>query len=161
MKVHFILNGEDEVINIERDKRLLDIIRNSLGLYGTKSNCCAGTCGLCSVIFNGHVIKSCLVPAFKIRNSEIVTIEGFSQTNEYQDIIRGFSEAKAVNCSYCNSGKILTTEALLSHNPRPEPHDILMAFNGIKCRCTDPDNLIQGVLAAADIRQRKLYGNRT
>ena len=161
MKIDFILNGEDEVIRSGRDQRLTDILRNSFNLHGTKANCCSGTCGLCSVIFNGHVVKSCLIPAFKISGSEIITIEGFSQTNEYQDIVRGFSEAEADNCGYCNSGKILTTEALLAKNPRPDRHDILLAFNGIKCRCTDPEHIIQGVLAAADIRQRKLYGNRT
>ena len=161
MKISFILNGEDEVIRAGREERLIDILKESFGLIGAKSNCCVGSCGLCSVIFNGNVVKSCLIPAFKVRGSEIITIEGFSQTNEYQDIIRGFSEAEMVSCGYCDAGKILTAEALLSKNPRPDRLEILLAFSGIKCRCTDPDTLVQGVLAAADIRQRKLYGNRT
>ena len=161
MKIAFILNGEDEVIRTNREQRLTDILRDSFGLIGAKSNCCVGKCGLCLVIYNGNVVKSCMIPAFRVRGSEIITIEGFSQTMEYQDIIRGFSDSEVFNCGYCNTGKILTVEALLSKNPRPDREDILMAFNGIKCRCTEPENLVQGVLAIADIRQRKLYGNRT
>ena len=160
MTIGFILNGEDVIINTEAEHRLIDVLRDSFKLFGAKANCNSGACGLCSVIYNWDVMKSCLIPAFKIRGSEIITIEGFELTDEYRDIIRGFSEAGVVNCGYCNTSKILTVEALLLKNPRPRPADILMAFQGVKCRCTEPESIINGVLEIVDMRQRRLYGNR-
>jgi carbon-monoxide dehydrogenase small subunit len=158
MTIGFILNGEDVVIRTDAERRLIDILRGTFQLLESKAGCYAGNCGACSVIFNGLVVKSCLIPAFKIRGSEIITIEGFSQTDEYQDIILGFSETGVENCGFCNTGKILAAEALLSRNPRPTREDILMAFHGIKCRCTEPESLVQGLLSIAEKRQRRLYG---
>ena len=112
------------------------------------------------MIFNGDIVKSCLIPAFRIQGSEIITIEGFSQTDEYHDIVQGLMEGGTDTCTYCDTGKILTIEALLSKNPQPSPKDILTAFRGIKCRCTEPESLVQGVLAVAETRQRRLYGRR-
>ncbi|GHV70201.1 (2Fe-2S)-binding protein [Spirochaetia bacterium] len=158
MTIGFILNGEDVVVRTEADTRLIDILRGNFGLLGSKAGCILGICGSCSVIFNGAVAQSCLIPAFKIRSSEIVTIEGFIQNDEYQDIMIGFSRAAVVSCGFCDTGKILTTEALLSRNSRPGREEILAAFSGIRCRCTDPESLAAGVMEAAEIRRRRLYG---
>jgi carbon-monoxide dehydrogenase small subunit len=158
MTIGFILNGEDVTIRTEADSRLLDILRDTFKLFGAKCGCLTGICGVCSVIFNGNVVPSCLIPAFRIRGCEIITIEGFSQNDEYQDILRGFSQAGVENCGYCDAGKILAVEALLEKNPRPSKTDINAAFSGIRCRCTDPARLAEGVLLTADIRQRRLYG---
>ncbi|MDR0496985.1 MAG: aldehyde oxidoreductase, partial [Treponema sp.] len=92
------------------------------------------------------------------RNSEIVTIEGFSQTDEYQDIITGFSKAGLENCGYCNTGKILAAEALLGRNQQPLKEEILSAFYGIKCRCTEPEVLIRGIMAVIEQRRRRHHG---
>jgi carbon-monoxide dehydrogenase small subunit len=158
MTLDFILNGEDVVVKTDADRRLIDILRNHFKLLGAKAGCLSGVCGCCSVIFNGKVVPSCLIPAFRIRGSEIVTIEGFSKYDEYQDIREGFSQSGVVTCGYCDAGKILAVETLLRRNPRPARDEILSAFKGIKCRCTEPESLIAGVLAASDIRQRRLYG---
>jgi carbon-monoxide dehydrogenase small subunit len=158
MTIGFILNGEDVVADTFPESRLVDILRDTFGLNGTKIGCYAGNCGSCSILFNGEVTKSCLIPAFKIRNSEIVTIEGFSQTDEYQDIAGGFSEAGLDNCGFCNTGKILTTEALLGRNHQPSKEEILLAFNETKCRCTEPEELVRGIMAAVEHRRRRLYG---
>jgi carbon-monoxide dehydrogenase small subunit len=158
MTIAFILNGEDVVIRTDANRRLVDILRGTFRLLGAKTGCLIGQCGACSVNFNGKITQACLIPAFRIPGSEIITIEGVSQTDEYQDIAMGFSEAGVENCGYCDTGKILTTEALLERNPRPDREAVLAAFNGIKCRCTDPETLVEGVLAVADIRQRRLYG---
>ena len=160
MMINFILNGQDEMINANAELRLVDILRGIYQLLGTRTGCYSGVCGNCSVIFNGDVVRSCLIPAFRIQGTEIITIEGFSQTDEYQDIIQGFIDGEMENCGYCNTGKIFTTESLLSKNPRPGARDILEAFSGTKCRCTDPDSLIQGVLSAADRRQKRIYGRQ-
>jgi carbon-monoxide dehydrogenase small subunit len=158
MTIGFILNGEDVVIRAEADIRLIDILRGNFGLLGAKAGCLTGHCGVCSVIFNGNVVQSCLIPAFRIRGSEVITIEGFSQTDEYQDIMAGFSRTGLENCGYCSAGKILTAGALLERIPRPGREEILSGFNGIRCRCTDPDLLAEAVTAVAEIRQRRLYG---
>jgi carbon-monoxide dehydrogenase small subunit len=158
MTIGFILNGEDVVVRTDAERRLIDILRGTFELLGAKAGCYAGNCGVCSVILNGEVVKSCLIPAFKVRGSEIITIEGFSQTDEYQDIIKGFTQAGVENCGFCDTGKILAVEALLSKNPRPGREEILMAFHGIKCRCTEPESLINGVLATSENRRRRLYG---
>jgi carbon-monoxide dehydrogenase small subunit len=158
MTLAFILNGEDVVVKADADRRLLDILRTHFQLLGAKAGCLTGGCGACSVIFNGRVLPSCIIPAFRIRGSEVITIEGFSQTDEYQDIATGFSRAGVENCGYCDAGKILAVETLLERNLRPSRGEILAAFNGIKCRCTEPESLIAGVMTTADIRQRRLYG---
>jgi carbon-monoxide dehydrogenase small subunit len=156
MTLGFILNGEDVIVQSNAENRLVDILRKNFNLLGTKGGCYLGDCGSCSVIFNGEVVKSCLIPVFKIRNSEIITIEGFSQTDEYQDIVLGFSEAGLENCDYCNNAKILATEALLDRNKQPTREEILTGFHGIKCRCTEPDELIHGIMKV--LERRRHYG---
>jgi carbon-monoxide dehydrogenase small subunit len=158
MTIGFILNGEDVVVRTEADMRLISILRGHFGLLGAKSGCLVGKCGACSVIFNGEVIKSCFIPAFRVRGSEVITIEGFSQTDEYQDIITGFLQARLETCEFCKTGKILTTAALLERKSQPSREEILLGFDGIRCRCTDPESLVEAVGAVAEIRQRRLYG---
>jgi carbon-monoxide dehydrogenase small subunit len=158
MTIGFILNGEDVVVRGEADMRLINILRGNFGLLGAKTGCLTGKCGACSVIFNGEVVKSCLIPAFRIRGSEVITIEGFSQTDEYQDIIAGFLRTGLETCEFCRTGKILTIAALLERNSRPSREEILECLNGIRCRCTDPDGLVETIIAIAEIRQRRLYG---
>ncbi|GHU41891.1 (2Fe-2S)-binding protein [Spirochaetia bacterium] len=156
MTISFILNGEDEIINADPSQRLIDILRNEFHLCGAKSGCLAGRCGVCSVMFNGAVSPSCIIPAFRIKASEIITIEGFSKNDEYKDIILGFKEANVENCGYCDAGKILTAESLLSQNKLPSRNEITAALGGIKCRCTEVSSLCDGVIAAAVIRRRRL-----
>jgi carbon-monoxide dehydrogenase small subunit len=158
MTIGFILNGEDVVVRAEADMRLINILRGHFGLLGAKSGCLAGRCGACTVIFNGEVTKSCLIPSFRIRGSEIITIEGFSQTDEYQDIIAGFLRTGLETCEFCRTGKILSAAALLERKSQPSREDILLGFSGIRCRCTDPEPLVEAVTLVAEIRQRRLYG---
>jgi len=159
MTANFILNGEDVMFRGEAGVRLIDILRGNFGLFGAKTGCLAGQCGACSVLYNGQVSPACLIPAFKIRGSEIITIEGFSQTIEYQEIVDGFAESHVGNCGYCEAGKILCTEAILEKNLSPTKEEILMGFSGIKCRCTNVERLINAVNIIAGIRERRLYGH--
>jgi len=158
MTLNFILNGEDVSVRAEAGVRLIDILRGSFGLFGAKSGCLTGRCGACTVIYNGEVSLACLIPAFKIRGSEIITIEGYSQTIEYQEIMIGFRQVHLGNCGYCEAGKILCTEALLDRVPNPSKEEILMGFSGIKCRCTNVERLVEAVNIIAGIRERRLYG---
>ena len=168
MTINFILNGEDVIYRGEAGVRLIDILRENFGLFGAKPGCQSGQCGACTVIFNGYVSPACMIPAFKIKDSEIITIEGFSQTIEYQEIISGFAEVHLGNCGYCEAGKILCTEALLDRTlhaaefpdqtPALSKEEILIGFSGIKCRCTNAERLIKAVNLIADMRTRRLNG---
>ena len=158
MTVSFILNGEDVIVQSEANVRLVDILRRNFNLFGTRTHCLTGKCGYCSVIFNGSVIHACLVPAFRLRGSEVITIEGFSQTDEYHDIVAGFARAELETCGYCTTSKILVAWALLDRNKRPSHAEILHSFNGIKCRCNDPEKLIEGIEKTVELRQRRIYG---
>ena len=158
MTIGFILNGEDVIVRCEANIRLVDILREQFGLFGAKAGCLTGKCGFCTVIFNGSVINACLIPAFRLRDGEVITIEGFSQTNEYQDIVAGFTRANLQSCGFCDTGIILNAGALLEKNERPSRREILDAFNGIRCRCTDPDKLVEGMENAVEIRRWRLYG---
>jgi len=158
MTINFILNGEDVVFEGEAGVRLIDILRGNFGLFGAKTGCLAGQCGACSVILNGLVSPACLIPAFKIKDCEIVTIEGFSQTIEYQEIISIFANEHLGNCGYCEAGKILCADALLERVPSPSRKEILMGFSGIKCRCTSVEKLVKVINKIASARQRRLYG---
>ena len=158
MTVSFILNGEDVEVRSEPNIRLIEILRRKFRLLGAKSGCLNGQCGNCSVIFNGQVSPACLIPFFRLGGSEITTIEGFSMTDEYQDIKKGFEKANMKTCGYCEAGKILCIEALLERIHRPSKEEILSSFSGIKCRCTNVDTLIQAVNIIANIRRERLYG---
>jgi len=158
MTIDFILNGEDVVFRGEAGVRLIDILRRSFGLFGAKPGCLTGQCGACAVIFNGQVSPACLIPAFKIRGSEIITIEGFSQTMEYQEIMGAFIKEHLGNCGYCEAGKVLCTDALLDRIPSPTKEEILIGFSGIKCRCTNVERLVKVVSSIAETRARRLNG---
>ena len=158
MTIGFILNGEDVSVDADPGKRLTDILRRSFNLSRTKKGCYTGICSSCLVIINGDIVQSCLIPLFKVQGSEVITIEGFAQTDEYMDFYLGFKEAGLENCGFCNSGKILTAEALLNRNPRPAREDIIAAFEGIKCRCNSLENLIAGIMSAIEQRRRRIYG---
>jgi len=158
MTIPFILNGEDVVAQCSVDKRLVDILRDIFKLTGTKADCRRGTCGACSVIFNGRLVPSCLIPAFKVKDGEVITIEGFKQTLEYQDILDGCTQTGFALDPFCGTSIILGIEALLSFNLRPEAQDICNAFADIQCRSLDPQELVYTVKSISEIRQRRLYG---
>jgi|DewCreStandDraft_4_1066084.scaffolds.fasta_scaffold46617_2 carbon-monoxide dehydrogenase small subunit len=158
MTIPFILNGEDVVAQCSVDKRLVDILRDNFKLAGTRADCRSGLCGACSVIFNGRLVPSCLIPAFKVKDGEVITIEGFMQTLEYQDIISGFNQTGFRPDQFCATSIILGIEALLSQNLRPEPQEIYTAFTDIQCRNLDPNQLVPMIKSISEIRQRRLYG---
>ncbi|GMO35913.1 MAG: 2Fe-2S iron-sulfur cluster-binding protein [Termitinemataceae bacterium] len=156
MTIEFTLNGKAVKIKTEAERRLIDILRKDFRLTGAKCGCLGGKCGACTIIFNGLAVPSCLVPAFRVRGSQVITIEGFALTDAYADIVQGFKEASVENCGFCDSEKILTAEIVLSESVNPARSEIVNAFKDMRCRCTVLEYLIEGVQAAARIRTARL-----
>jgi carbon-monoxide dehydrogenase small subunit len=157
MTIAFILNGEDVSVNAHSYDRLADVLRASFSLLGVKADCRRGACGKCLVLLDGRLAPSCLLPVFKVRDREVVTIEGFSQTDEYADIMDGFAEAGLETCGFCDSGKILVAASLLERYTRPAARDILAEMASVPCRCTDPESIVKAVQAAAELKARRHY----
>jgi carbon-monoxide dehydrogenase small subunit len=155
MTLPFILNGKKVMVDAEPNRRLIDILRYDFALAGSKAGCLAGRCGVCAVIFNGSVSSACLIPAFRVRGAEIVTIEGFAFTEGYNDIVSGFAMRDVETCDFCGPAKIFTAETLLAEKELPPKSEILSAFDGIKCRCVAGENLADAVIEAAKIRRRR------
>jgi len=117
-------------------KRLLDVLREDLHLVGTKEGCGEGECGACSVIFDGELINSCLVPARQADGARIETIEGLAQSGQLHSIQRAFAETGAAQCGICTPGMIMAACALLARNSHPSPLQIREGLAGNICRCT-------------------------
>jgi aerobic carbon-monoxide dehydrogenase small subunit len=157
MTISFILNGEDVTAKARSVDRLSDVLRDQFDLLGVQSDCRCGRCGRCLVFLDGRLVPSCILPAFKARGREIITIEGFSQTEDYRDISEGFKKAGVETCGFCESSKAMAASALLERSPRPSPTEILAFMSVAQCRCTDPDALVRAVQASSELKARRLY----
>lgn len=145
MKISFSVNKRPLTINSLPGRRLVDILRIDLGLTGTKEGCGEGSCGSCLVLMNGNLMNSCLIPAFKLPDAEIVTIEGYAQSKEYAGLEQALDNAGAFPCGFCSSGVMMAVGNLLAENSSPTEAEIKEALSGNICRCGNYDNLIEGI----------------
>ena len=155
MMIPFELNGSKVFIDSNPGERLVHILRRRFNLLSTKEGCLSGRCGSCMVLMNGNPVPSCIVPVFQVKNSIITTLESFIETDEYTDIIEGFTAANVSMCGFCNAGKILIAHTILSSNLRPSKEDIKEMFSGNMCRCTSIEDLITGVKNAGTNRRKR------
>jgi len=146
----FILNQKAVGSAASPNSRLLDVLRGEFRLTGVKCGCLEGECGACSVILNGRLVNSCLVALGSIEGSEVVTIEGFSETERFKAIDRAYASASAVQCGFCMPGMVLATECLLSQNPRPSEAEIRAGISGNLCRCTGYNAIVKAISIAAE-----------
>jgi carbon-monoxide dehydrogenase small subunit len=130
-------------------RRLLDVLREDLGLTGVKEGCGEGECGACSVLLDGKLVNSCLVPAAQADGMEVVTIEGLSKTDEGHIIAENFVNEGGIQCGFCTPGMIMASAALLRVNPEPDENEIRNALSGNICRCTGYDKIVDSVQAAS------------
>jgi carbon-monoxide dehydrogenase small subunit len=144
----FILNGKPVAIDCEPSDRLLDILRNHFHLTGVKEGCGEGECGACSVLLNGRLANSCLVAAGSLQGAEIVTIEGFRDTERYALLEQAFAKAGAVQCGFCTPGMVMAAEALLSRNAHPTEDEVREAISGNLCRCTGYNMIVDAIMTA-------------
>lgn len=146
MQIRFTLNGAAAAADVPADVTLLTLLREHLGLTGTKCGCEIGECGACSVIFNGNAVNSCLVLAPQVEGQSVVTIEGIrgddGGPNDLQD---AFIEAGAIQCGFCTPGMVIAATALLNKNPRPTREQIVEGISGNLCRCTGYQQIVDAV----------------
>ncbi|MBI4594777.1 MAG: (2Fe-2S)-binding protein [Candidatus Tectomicrobia bacterium] len=141
------INGEQFSLRVAPWRTLLDVLRNDLGLTGTKEGCGQGECGACTVLLNGKAVNSCLLLIGEVEGGKILTIEGLSQGEKLHPIQASFIKHGAVQCGFCTPGMILSAKALLDENPGPTQQEIKQAMIGNLCRCTGYQNIIQAILA--------------
>ena len=149
MILNFTVNGKAYELETEPSGRLLDILREDLGLMGTKEGCGEGECGACTVIINRKAVLACLTIAAQLEGSEIMTIEGLPKENEPDALQTAFVEELAIQCGFCTPGMILTAKALLEEKPDPSEDEIRMAIAGNICRCSGYNQIIRAVKRAA------------
>jgi aerobic-type carbon monoxide dehydrogenase small subunit (CoxS/CutS family) len=143
------VNNQPVTVEIEPDELLVDVLRDRLGLTGTKIGCSEGECGACTVIMDGKPVLSCLLPALRAQGREITTIEGLTDGETLHPLQQAFVEVGAVQCGYCIPGFIMSAKALLDVNPHPTRDEIKEAIAGNLCRCTGYIKIIEAIEAAA------------
>ena len=133
---------------------LLDVLRDDLGLMGTKEGCGVGMCGACTVLVDGKPLSSCLLLAEQVAGKEILTIEGLGSAESLHPVQRAFLDEGAFQCAYCTPGFVLTTVALLAENPTPSDEEIREYLSGNLCRCGSYQNILQAVRVSINSSQR-------
>jgi carbon-monoxide dehydrogenase small subunit len=149
------INGETAEVVVEPKTTLLHVLREDLGLTGTKEGCGIGDCGACTVLLDGKPVASCLTLAVEVRDREVLTIEGLSKDGELHPLQRAFIDHFAVQCGFCTPGMILSAKALLDKNPHPVEEEVRQALSGNLCRCTGYVKIVEAVLAAAEYVQNQ------
>jgi aerobic carbon-monoxide dehydrogenase small subunit len=149
-KIKFTVNNKEYNIEVSDSLRLIDVLRDTLNLTGTKEGCGIGECGACTVIMNGAAVCSCLVLAGQLQDSIIETIENIEKDKILSRLQQLFLEHGAVQCGFCTPGMIMSTKALLDVNPKPNEEEIKEALEGNLCRCTGYIPILNAVKAAAE-----------
>lgn len=151
MKITFSLNGRWLEVETPPDRRVVDLLREDLGLGGTKECCGSGECGACTILVDGESRLSCLMLAAQLEGRVILTIEGVAANGEFHVVQQAFVEHGAVQCGFCTPGMILATLDLLRRIPDPTREDVRRELSGNLCRCTGYQKIVDAVMAAARI----------
>jgi carbon-monoxide dehydrogenase small subunit len=149
LKVQLRVNGQLHQVTVPPQTTLLDVLRDHLGLMGTKEGCGKGQCGVCTVLMDGLPVNSCLLLAGQAQDREILTIEGIGRRGQLDPIQQAFIDEGAVQCGFCTPGLILSARALLDRNPDPDEDQIKEAISGHLCRCTGYGGIIRAIQRAA------------
>jgi aerobic-type carbon monoxide dehydrogenase small subunit (CoxS/CutS family) len=144
------VNGLKYAIEVEPEITLLELLRNKLGLTGTKHGCGSGDCGACTVLYNGKPVNSCLILAVEADGAVVETIEGVAKDGKLHPVQEALIEVGAVQCGYCIPGVVLSSKAFLTENPRPTEKEIRAGISGNICRCTGYAKIVKAVQTAAE-----------
>ena len=149
MIINFKLNGKNTSVELTKNKRLIDLLRDDLKLTGTKEGCSIGECGACTVIINGKAVNSCLVLAQQIDGCEILTVEGLAEGDKLNSLQQNFLKYGAIQCGFCTPGMLMSAYALFLENPTPSREEIETAIEGNLCRCTGYKPIIQAIVSTS------------
>jgi aerobic carbon-monoxide dehydrogenase small subunit len=141
------INGNSHEVLVSPNHTLLEVLREKLGLMGTKRGCDLGACGACTVLVDGEAALSCLMLAVDAVGKKITTIEGLSETGELHPLQQAFVDQGALQCGFCTPGMILTAQAILREDPRPSAEDLKKKMAGNLCRCTGYKKVVEAVLS--------------
>lgn len=155
MMISFELNHKKYRMNVDPTKRLVDFLRDEMGLTGTKEGCGEGECGACTVILDKKAVHSCLVLTGQINKKSLLTVEGLAQNGEPSPLQKAFIKHGAVQCGYCTPGMLMSASALLMETPRPTEAEVRLALAGNICRCGDYSAIVDAVLDAAEAEARR------
>jgi len=149
-EIQFRLNGKEVSVICDPLKRLLDVLREDLDLVGTKEACGEGECGACSVLRDGAIVTTCMIPMGAVQGCEITTIEGLRETGRGKCLIEAFADGGAVQCGFCIPGMVIAAESLLASNPHPTSEQIRHGISGNLCRCTGYDLIVDSIKLASE-----------
>lgn len=144
------VNGEDHEVAIYPHRTLLEVLREEIGLTGTKQGCGLGACGACTVLVDGEAVLACLTLALSVQGKEIRTVEGLAEGQELSPLQKAFIEHGAIQCGFCTPGMLMSSTALLSKNPCPDEYEIRKAISGNLCRCTGYIKIVKAIQAVAE-----------
>jgi carbon-monoxide dehydrogenase small subunit len=150
ISLHLRVNGSDYRVDVAPGAYLLDVLRDELGLLGTKEACAEGECGACTVLMSGMAVDSCILFAAQAEGHEITSVEGLAAGGEVNALQRAFAELGAVQCGFCTPGFLMAATELLARIPRPSEAEIRAGLAGNLCRCTGYANIVSAVQAAAE-----------
>ena len=148
IEINFTVNGKPHTVDVFPMARLLDVLREKLQLTGTKEGCGEGECGACTVLLNGEIVNSCLVPMAQVEGAKIRTIEGVAIGDDLHAVQQAFIEHGGAQCGICTPGMVLAAVDLLSRNPNPTEDDIRTGLAGNLCRCTGYIKIFESVVRA-------------
>ncbi len=152
------VNGVSHRLEVEPWRTLRDVLREDLGLTGTKRGCDDASCGTCTVLFDGKAVQSCVLLAPEAQGKPITTIEGLAQDGQLHPLQRAFIERGAIQCGFCTPGMILTAKELLDTSPQPTEEEVREALTGVLCRCTGYAKIIDAVLDASELMKQEAQG---
>jgi carbon-monoxide dehydrogenase small subunit len=148
LHIRLTVNGREVAVEVRPETTLLELIRDRLGLTGTKEGCGKGQCGACTVLLDGRPVNACLILAAQADGRSVVTIEGLERGGELDVVQKAFIDEGAVQCGFCTPGLILSTRALLDENPQPTEEQIREAISGHLCRCTGYAAIVRAIRRA-------------
>lgn len=148
--LHFTVNGQALNLEVEPHLTLLELLRNNLGMTGTKEGCSTGHCGACTVLVNGHPVSSCLMLAAEVDHQQVLTVEGLATEGKLHPVQDAFVANGGLQCGFCTAGMMMSTIALLSSNPQPTELEIRSSLAGNLCRCTGYQKIVKAVQNAAE-----------
>jgi aerobic carbon-monoxide dehydrogenase small subunit len=153
MRITFHINGSEREVDEPPMRRALDVLREALRLTGTKEGCGEGECGACSILVDGEVVNSCLIPICQLQNTRIITVEGLARDDRFDPLQQAFLETGGAQCGICTPGMLIAARALLDARPSPTRDEIKEAIAGNLCRCTGYVKIIDAIEQAAKTKR--------